>query len=73
MSASNWLGKQINGYVKAQIPSWSSLSNNPMAKSVKAPLPDKPDLTTNFIYVGDLCIVQASDFQDPFTVKAKYV
>lgn len=73
MSGSNWLGKQIKGYVEAQIPSWANLSNNPMSRGIKAPLPEKPEFTTNFIYVGSDCFVQPADTSNPFIVKEKYV
>ena len=70
----NWLGRQIKGYVDSQIPSWGNLVNNPMSGyRVVIRQVELPDLNTNYIFVGEGCVVQPADQTDPFTVKTKYV
>jgi len=72
---SNWLGSQLKGYVESQIPAWGNLPNNPMSKSGQVVITqvEIPELSTNYIYVGEGCFVQPADELYPFTVKTKYV
>ncbi|MCK9154614.1 MAG: hypothetical protein M0P12_00720 [Paludibacteraceae bacterium] len=71
---SNWLGSQIKGYVESQIPSWANLPNNPTSKFGQAVITqiELPEISTNYIYVGEGCFVQPADELYPFVVKSKY-